>query len=239
MSRDLIARTGIGQPGALLFGLVWPAGTVLWARRQRVPVWGWAGAIGVGLSMAGAWWFTCAVAKASFDPHPVQALSFTGSAAELLTRVLFPGDKPPHFDLGLVPGVFIGAFIAAALFRELNLEGFPRLAGQHAGHVARQLADCRSAKRVSTTMQPMVSDLTPVDFNALGKYFETRPPQKHKVDDTELAQMGRFIYSRGNPYSGVPACSGCHGPQGHGTAPLPRLAGSLLFNPSASRVSLI
>jgi uncharacterized protein len=124
VSRDLIARTGIGHGGALLFGLVWLAAAVLWARRQRVPVWGWAGAIGVGLSIAAAWWFTYAVTKASFDPHPIQALSFTGPSAELLTRVLFAGDKPPSFDLGLVPGVFIGAFIAAALFRELKLEGF-------------------------------------------------------------------------------------------------------------------
>lgn len=116
-------------------------------------------------------------------------------------------------------------FICHGADGESSSPVFPRLAGQHAGYVARQLADYRSGKRVSTTMQPMVSDLAPADFNALGKYFETRPPQKHKVDDTELAQMGRFIYLRGNPYSGVPACSGCHGPQGHGTETLPRLAG--------------
>jgi cytochrome c553 len=116
-------------------------------------------------------------------------------------------------------------FICHGADGESSSPVFPRLAGQHAGYVARQLADYRSGKRVSTTMQPMVSDLTPADFNALGQYFETRPPQRHKVDDTELAQMGRFIYSRGNPYSGVPACSGCHGPQGHGTETLPRLAG--------------
>ncbi len=116
-------------------------------------------------------------------------------------------------------------FICHGADGESSSPVFPRLAGQHAGYVARQLADYHSGKRVSTTMQPMVSDLAPADFNALGKYFETRPTQKHKVDDTELAQMGRFIYSRGNPYSGVPACSGCHGPQGHGTETLPRLAG--------------
>ena len=116
-------------------------------------------------------------------------------------------------------------FICHGADGESSSPVFPRLAGQHAGYVARQLADYRSGKRVSTTMQPMVSDLTPADFNALGKYFENRPPQKHKVDDSELAQMGRFIYSRGNPYSGVPACGGCHGPLGHGTETLPRLAG--------------
>ena len=123
-ARDLIARTGIGHEGALLFGLVWLAAAIFWARRQRVPVWGWAGAIGVGLTIAAAWWATYAISRASFDPHPIQALSFTGPSAEVLTRVLFATDKPPTFDLGLVPGVFIGSFLAAALFRELKLEGF-------------------------------------------------------------------------------------------------------------------
>lgn len=123
-ARDLIARTGIGHEGALAFGLVWLAAAIVWARRQRVPAWGWAGAIGVGLTIASAWWATYAISRASFDPHPVQALSFTGPSAEVLTRVLFATDRPPTFDLGLVPGVFIGSFLAAALFRELKLEGF-------------------------------------------------------------------------------------------------------------------
>jgi uncharacterized membrane protein YedE/YeeE len=123
-SRDLVARLGIGHGGALAFGLVWLLAAVWWARRQRVPVWGWLGAIGVGLAVTGAWWATYAVTKVSFDPHPIQAISFTGPSAEVLTRVLFAGDKPPTFDLGLVPGVFVGSFIAAALFGELKLEGF-------------------------------------------------------------------------------------------------------------------
>ncbi len=123
-ARDLIARTGIGHGGALLFALVWLTAAIVWARRQKVPPWGWAGAIGVGLTIAGAWWFTYAVSKVGFDPHPIQSLSFTGPSSEVLNRVLFVTDKPVSFDLGLVPGVFIGSFLAAALYGELKLEGF-------------------------------------------------------------------------------------------------------------------
>jgi uncharacterized membrane protein YedE/YeeE len=124
VARDLIARTGIGHGGAVLFGLVWLGAAVVWARRQKVPTWGWVGAVGVGLCIAAAWWATYAIVQVSFDPHPIQALSFTGPSAEVLTRVLFVSDKPPNFDMGLVPGVVIGSFIAAALYRELKLEGF-------------------------------------------------------------------------------------------------------------------
>ena len=102
---------------------------------------------------------------------------------------------------------------------------FPRLAGQHAAYVARQLADYKSGRRKSPTMQPMVEDLGPADFEVLGHYFESRPTQVHTVDDPDLALMGRYIYQHGNVYSGVPACASCHGPLGQGTAALPRLAG--------------
>lgn len=102
---------------------------------------------------------------------------------------------------------------------------FPRLSAQHAAYVARQLADYKSGKRVSSVMRPMVEDLGPADFTALGAWFAAKPAQTHKVDDPELAQMGRFIYHRGNPYSGVAACASCHGPRAHGTEALPRLAG--------------
>jgi cytochrome c553 len=102
---------------------------------------------------------------------------------------------------------------------------FPRLAGQHAAYVARQLADYKSGRRQSTTMQPMVQDLVPADFPALGAYFEKQPTEAHPVADPELAQVGRYIYQRGNADSGVPACAACHGDRGQGTDALPRLAG--------------
>lgn len=125
-ARDLIAISGIGRGGALLFGAVWLIAAIRWARHQHVPVWGWVGAIMVGLSIVAGWWFTGNVAAAGLEAQaaPVQSLSFSGPSAEVLARVLFSPDKPPNFDFGLVPGVFLGSFIAAALFGELKLVGF-------------------------------------------------------------------------------------------------------------------
>lgn len=102
---------------------------------------------------------------------------------------------------------------------------FPRLAGQNEAYVVRQLRDYKSGKRVSSAMQPMVADLDDADFTALGRYFASRPTHVHQVEDTELAQVGAYIYKRGNPFSGVAACASCHGPSGYGTNLLPRLAG--------------
>jgi cytochrome c553 len=116
-------------------------------------------------------------------------------------------------------------FICHGADGESSSPVFPRLAGQHARYIERQLADYKSGKRASSTMKPMVDDLSAADFKALGAYFEARKPQAHKVDDPELAQVGRFVFVRGNPYSGVAACAGCHGAKGDGTETLPRLAG--------------
>ena len=116
-------------------------------------------------------------------------------------------------------------FICHGAEGESSSPVFPRLAGQHAAYTARQLADYKSGKHVSSAMRPMVEDLTPADFKALGAWFESRKTHLHKVEDPEIAQMGRFIFTRGNPYSGVAACQACHGPRGHGTETLPRLAG--------------
>ena len=116
-------------------------------------------------------------------------------------------------------------FLCHGVDGESSSPVFPRLAGQHAVYVARQLGDYQSGRRKSTTMQPMVEGLTPTDFQVLGKYFASRPVHAHEVDDTELAQVGRFIFQRGNPFSGVAACSSCHGTKGQGNEQLPRLAG--------------
>jgi cytochrome c553 len=116
-------------------------------------------------------------------------------------------------------------FVCHGVDGESSSPVFPRLAGQHAAYVERQLADYKSGRRKSSAMQPMVEDLSAADFKVLGVYFETRKPQAHKVDDAELAQVGRFVFVRGNPYSGVAACATCHGATGGGTETLPRLAG--------------
>jgi cytochrome c553 len=116
-------------------------------------------------------------------------------------------------------------FICHGAEGESSSPVFPRLAGQHASYVERQLADYKSGKRKNDTMQSMVADLSADDMRLLGMYFESKPTRAHPVADPELAQVGRFIYNRGNPFSGVAACADCHGAAGHGTDKLPRLGG--------------
>ncbi len=102
---------------------------------------------------------------------------------------------------------------------------FPRLAGQHARYLERQLADYRAGRRKSGTMQPMVAELSAADFKALAAYFEAQKPRAYRVEDEATATAGRTLYQAGQAAAGVPACSSCHGADAGGTETLPRLAG--------------
>jgi len=102
---------------------------------------------------------------------------------------------------------------------------FPRLAGQHWEYTAKQLAEFKSGKRKSDTMQPQSEDLTPAEMKAIGRYFEAKQVPGREVKDSELVAVGKFIFHRGNQFTGLPSCASCHGVKGHGTPQLPRLAG--------------
>ncbi len=147
-------------------------------------------------------------------------------AAASALMLLKPGTAHAAPDVARGEEIVQGkCFICHGAGGESSSPVFPRLAGQNASYVARQLADYKSGKRKSSTMQPMVEDLSADDFKALGAFFATRPTVVHAIDDADLAGMGKFIFQRGNPYSGVASCATCHGASAHGTDALPRLAG--------------
>jgi len=107
---------------------------------------------------------------------------------------------------------------------ESTSEVFPRLAGQNAEYVAKQLAAFKSGQRKSTAMADMVAKLTPDEMLALGHYYQKMELPREEAKEPMLAGMGRYIYHNGNKFSGVPACVSCHGQAGEGAANLPRLA---------------
>ena len=54
-SRDLLAITGAGHWGGLLFGLVWLAAALFFSVRSGWGLWKWIGGIGAGLMVAAGW----------------------------------------------------------------------------------------------------------------------------------------------------------------------------------------
>ncbi len=107
------------------------AALALWvAWRNRVSATTLVFGAGVGISVAAGWAFTCWLSLASFEPVPVESLTFSGPSADMLMFLLLP-DPPMDFDTGLVPGVAIGAFAAALFARELRWQGWSGAQSMH------------------------------------------------------------------------------------------------------------
>jgi cytochrome c553 len=102
---------------------------------------------------------------------------------------------------------------------------YPRLAAQHPDYMIKQLMDFRDGRRKGDVMPEMAKDLTDPQIKELAGWFSSRTSGSKKPRDADLAGVGRYIFTQGNPYSGVAACTSCHGDNGHGTQTLPRLAG--------------
>lgn len=114
---------GGGQHGGVALGLGASAVALAIAWHNRVSpgilVFGSA----VGFSAALGWVLTAALARSSFEPVPVESITFSGPSADMLMFFLLP-ERRLDFDIGLVPGVFGGAFLAALWARELAWQGW-------------------------------------------------------------------------------------------------------------------
>lgn len=102
----------------------------------------------------------------------------------------------------------------------------PNLAQQIPEYTTKQLVNFKSGDRVNAVMAGMVASLTPEDMTNLGTYFFQQSAKPGVATNKEVALLGQRLYRGGNAATGVPACSGCHSPNGVGIpSQYPRLAG--------------
>jgi cytochrome c553 len=107
----------------------------------------------------------------------------------------------------------------------------PKIAGQIPEYLHKQLADFKPQKgkkpaRESPIMMGMVANLSEADMKGLAAFYAGQKLKPAAAADKELALLGQKLWRGGNAATGVPACSGCHGPAGAGMpAQYPRLAG--------------
>jgi len=104
---------------------------------------------------------------------------------------------------------------------------WPKLAGQHASYIAKQLADFKAGKtRNDPLMAGQVAALSNQDMADLGAYFAKQKVSAAGADES-LVQLGEKIFRAGNKATGVSACMACHGPTGSGNpaASFPSLQG--------------
>jgi len=95
---------------------------------------------------------------------------------------------------------------------------WPNLAAQHHEYIYEQLTLLKGVVRVAPLMNPMAVALSPQDMADLAAYFEKQAPTGLEADPA-LWQAGEKLYRGGDAKRGIPACSGCHGPNGRGNGP--------------------
>lgn len=107
---------------------------------------------------------------------------------------------------------------------------FPNLAGQVDTYLIAQLNFFRSHDRRDPAgfeyMWGISRALTDDQIKGLAEYFAAQTPIRQPVEGTpSQIDAGKAIFENGVSSKNAPACSSCHGAEGQGNAPFPRIAG--------------
>ncbi len=107
-----------------------------------------------------------------------------------------------------------------------GLPANPILQGQISDYIVKQLGDFKSGKRVNAVMSAMAAPLSDDDMRNLAAFYAGKQAKPGFAKDPATVQLGEKIYRGGIASKQVPACAGCHSPDGAGIpAQFPRLGG--------------
>ena len=102
----------------------------------------------------------------------------------------------------------------------------PKLAQQHPEYLVKQLQEFKAGKRNNAIMLGFASALSDDDMKNIAYWLNSKTAKPGFAKDKELVVLGERIYRGGIADRQVPACAGCHSPNGAGIpSQYPRLAG--------------
>ena len=102
----------------------------------------------------------------------------------------------------------------------------PKLAGQHDTYIQKQLHDFKGPGRNNAVMTGIAKALGEDDVRNIAAFLEQQKPAPGSARNKNTIDLGKKIYRAGIVEKQVPACAGCHGPNGAGIpAQYARIAG--------------
>jgi cytochrome c553 len=102
----------------------------------------------------------------------------------------------------------------------------PKLAQQHPEYIVKQLQEFKSGKRANAIMGGMSAALSEDDMKNIAAWVGSKTAKAGFAKDKELVALGERIYRGGIADRQIPACAGCHTPNGAGMpSQYPRLSG--------------
>ena len=102
----------------------------------------------------------------------------------------------------------------------------PILQGQHPEYLVKQLTEFKAGLRENAIMRGMAAALSDADMKNVAAFYAGKQAKPGFAKNKDFATLGEKIYRGGAADRAIPACAGCHGPNGAGIpAQYPRLAG--------------
>ena len=96
---------------------------------------------------------------------------------------------------------------------------YPRLAGQYAGYIVKQIMDFQKGYRANNDTMSGMAEVVASEQDAkdMGSYYAQQEMKGSlATPDKELVATGEKLFREGNAKSGVPACINCHDENGKG-----------------------
>ena len=158
-----------------------------------------------------------------FNPL-IAAVAMTATLSGMAYAAETPKAAKPDLAAGEAKAQVCAACHSADGSRGLSAN--PILQGQHPQYLAKQLEDFKSGKRKNAVMSGMAAPLTEADIRNVAAFYAGKKAKDGFATNKELVGLGEKIYRGGIAAKGVPACAGCHSPNGAGIpAQYPRLSG--------------
>ena len=103
----------------------------------------------------------------------------------------------------------------------------PILQGQHPEYIVKQLTEFKAGKRKNAVMSGMAASIaTEEDMKHIAAFYASKKAKPGFAKNKDTVALGEQIYRGGIASKQVPACAGCHSPNGAGIpAQYPRIGG--------------
>ncbi|MFM9927352.1 c-type cytochrome [Variovorax sp. H27-G14] len=151
-----------------------------------------------------------------------------GVSASIALAATEPAAKAAKPDLVKGEQAFAAKACAACHAADGNsaVPANPKLAQQHPEYLLKQLIEFKSGKRKNAIMGGMANTLTDEEMRDVSWFLASKTEKPGFSKERDLVAVGEKIYRGGIADRSVPACAGCHSPNGAGIpAQYPRIAG--------------
>ncbi len=158
----------------------------------------------------------------------VLAASALFAATAFCAGATFAAEGKPEFKPDIAKGQQLATTCGACHTQDgsRGVATYPILQGQHADYIVKQLTEFKAGKRKNAIMSGMVAALSAEDMQHIAAFYASKNAKPGFATDKATVALGEQIYRGGIAARQVPACAGCHSPDGAGIpAQYPRLSG--------------